>query len=355
METHLTPSLSWLAPLFSAAVSTLFFALLGNGLRKVRGTDPISAYSWWAVAAVTGGSGLWTAQFVALAGLGLPLDMHYSPAIVGLAWGASIVGVAGLLGLARLPWRGAVRSGLQALLLAGLWLGLFLLARGSLGVQPLGEALGGVQWVSGALILMATVLGLGLMFDPRAIKLGRFVGRQWLAASVFGLVAGMAQDLALGGLGFGTGGPVRGDASADTATLWLAVAAGTVVILLGLLGALVDARAHGRNALLASSLSEANRRLREQALADPLTRLPNRLMFEERLEDSLATAEDHPGELAVMFIDLDGFKPINDSFGHVAGDSVLGEVGQRLASITRPSDLAARVGGDEFQIGRAHV
>ncbi|MBP6338088.1 MAG: EAL domain-containing protein [Vitreoscilla sp.] len=348
METNLTPSLSWLAPLFSAVVSVLFFALLGHGLRKVRGTNAVSAISWWAAASVAGGSGLWAAQFMALGGLVLPWDMHYSPAALGIAWGAAIVGVGAVLGTARLPSRGSVRMGLQALLLAGLWLGLFVLARHSLGVQPLGDALASL-WTPGSLIVMASVLGLGLMFDARALSLGRFSSRQWLAAGMFGLVAGMAQDLALSGLKFGVDSAVRGDATVDTPTVWLAVAACALVILLGLLGALVDAQAHGRNALLASSLSEANRRLREQALADPLTRLPNRLMFEERLEDSLTMADEHgTGELAVMFIDLDGFKPINDSFGHVAGDAVLAEVGKRLASITRPSDLAARVGGDEF-------
>jgi diguanylate cyclase (GGDEF)-like protein len=347
MENNLTPSLSWLAPLFSAAASALFFALLSHGLRKVRGTDPISAASWWAAASVTGGSGLWAAQLVALGGLGLPWSMHYSPAVLGLAWAVAIVGVALVLGTARLPGLGPLRMGLQALLLTALWAGLFTLAHQSLGVRPVGDPLDSL-WTPSTLVMMAAAMGLGLMFDHRVLKLGRFSSRQWLAASVFGLVAGMAQDLALSRLKFGADSAVRGDASADTPTLWLAVAAGALLNLLGLLGALVDARAHGRNALLASSLSEANRRLREQALADPLTRLPNRLMFEERLADSLATAEDHPGALTVMFIDLDGFKPINDSFGHAAGDSVLTEVGKRLASITRPTDVAARVGGDEF-------
>jgi diguanylate cyclase len=110
----------------------------------------------------------------------------------------------------------------------------------------------------------------------------------------------------------------------------------------------VDSRAHGRNAVLASSLSEANRRLRDLALADPLTRLPNRLLFEEKLSDALERVGTEPGSLAVLFIDLDGFKPINDSFGHVAGDAVLREVGRRLQGLARHSDTVARVGGDEF-------
>ena len=113
---------------------------------------------------------------------------------------------------------------------------------------------------------------------------------------------------------------------------------------------IVDTHAHARNRQLAESLNEANRRLREQALSDPLTRMPNRLLFEERMNEALAAAGDQPEpcSIAVLFIDLDGFKPINDSFGHVAGDAVLREIGRRLQSVARPEDTVARVGGDEF-------
>jgi diguanylate cyclase (GGDEF)-like protein len=325
----------------------LFFALLGHGLQKARASDAVAAYGWWAVAAVTGGSGLWAAQFMALGGTHLPWEMHYSPVTLGLTWAVAIAGVACVLGTARLPWRSAWRMGTQAVLLTLLWCGLFLLACRSLGIRPMSTQTN-LPWSSAALILVSAGLGLMLLFDTRAKALGAFNSRRWVAAAVFGLVAGMAQDMALSALQFGPDSLIRADATADSSTVLLAAAGGALVILLGLLGALVDARAHGRHAVLSSSLSEANRRLREQALADPLTRLPNRLMFEERLEDSLASAGDGPGALAVMFIDLDGFKPINDSFGHVAGDAVLCEVGRRLLSITRPADLAARVGGDEF-------
>ncbi len=82
--------------------------------------------------------------------------------------------------------------------------------------------------------------------------------------------------------------------------------------------------------------------------ADNLTGLPTRQFFEGRLAAAAKRCDSKQGRLAVLFIDLDGFKPVNDTYGHACGDRVLEQVGQRLRSITRGSDVAARVGGDEF-------
>ncbi|TXC65573.1 diguanylate cyclase [Piscinibacter aquaticus] len=81
---------------------------------------------------------------------------------------------------------------------------------------------------------------------------------------------------------------------------------------------------------------------------DLLTGLPTRQFFEERLASAARRCDAKRGKLAVLFIDLDGFKPVNDTYGHACGDRVLEQVGQRLRSITRGADVAARVGGDEF-------
>ncbi len=81
---------------------------------------------------------------------------------------------------------------------------------------------------------------------------------------------------------------------------------------------------------------------------DPLTGLPTRVLFERRLYESAKRSDARKGRLAVLFIDLDGFKPVNDSFGHSSGDRVLERVGKRLRSCVRNNDVAARVGGDEF-------
>jgi diguanylate cyclase (GGDEF)-like protein/PAS domain S-box-containing protein len=89
-------------------------------------------------------------------------------------------------------------------------------------------------------------------------------------------------------------------------------------------------------------------RLRELAYYDPVTGLPNRSHFEEHLELALPTAQRNGQFLAVIFIDLDRFKYVNDTLGHAAGDQVLTQAGRRLSGCLRQGDLLARLGGDEF-------
>jgi len=102
--------------------------------------------------------------------------------------------------------------------------------------------------------------------------------------------------------------------------------------------------------LFAESLERAYRESRYQALHDPLTDLPNRALFLDRLEQELVSAERAGRVVAVLFIDLDNFKVINDSLGHHLGDRLLVEVSRRLSNSLRPRDSAARFGGDEFTI-----
>ena len=93
---------------------------------------------------------------------------------------------------------------------------------------------------------------------------------------------------------------------------------------------------------------QAERALAYQALHDPLTGLANRIALMDRLAQALVAIERRRSTLAVLFLDLDNFKQINDTFGHDAGDLVLTEIGRRLTSIARQSDTIARLGGDEF-------
>jgi diguanylate cyclase (GGDEF)-like protein len=89
-------------------------------------------------------------------------------------------------------------------------------------------------------------------------------------------------------------------------------------------------------------------RLSYQAQHDALTGLPNRFLLEDRLQQAVAYAIRHRSGLAVLLLDLDGFKYVNDTLGHQAGDQVLVEVSRRLRSVIRQADTLARVGGDEF-------
>jgi diguanylate cyclase (GGDEF)-like protein len=115
-------------------------------------------------------------------------------------------------------------------------------------------------------------------------------------------------------------------------------------------------RAHRASAATARQLLENERAtveqlrisqaaIRHQAEHDPLTDLPNRLLFNQRLAEATASSPT-----AVLFVDLDGFKAINDGWGHAIGDRLLVEVGHRLRDCTRAEDVVARLGGDEFAV-----
>jgi diguanylate cyclase (GGDEF)-like protein len=109
----------------------------------------------------------------------------------------------------------------------------------------------------------------------------------------------------------------------------------------------LEARLSRSDAALSESRDE-ERRSRHSALHDAVTGLPNLTLFNDRLRTAVAQAERHAWRLAVMFIDLDEFKSVNDAHGHDVGDRVLQMVGQRLQAVVRSGDTIGRRSGDEF-------
>ncbi|MDP2805558.1 MAG: diguanylate cyclase [Gallionellaceae bacterium] len=101
---------------------------------------------------------------------------------------------------------------------------------------------------------------------------------------------------------------------------------------------------------LLSKLLASRSELEHIAHHDTLTGLPNRQLLADRMKQALARAQRSQGQVAVLFLDLDGFKPINDGMGHEAGDAALREVAKRLGGVMRREDTLARMGGDEFVI-----
>ncbi len=111
----------------------------------------------------------------------------------------------------------------------------------------------------------------------------------------------------------------------------------------------------GRPAVLGNSVDiterkHAEEQLAHQAFYDSLTNLPNRALFMQRLEHALHASRRRRKPVAVMFLDLDDFKKVNDTFGHQAGDLVLARLAERLHACVRPTDTVARIGGDEFTV-----
>ena len=110
------------------------------------------------------------------------------------------------------------------------------------------------------------------------------------------------------------------------------------------------ARAVANTLATALARLRGEERMRHEALHDPLTGLANRTLLRDRLEHALARSQREGSATAVLFIDLDRFKQLNDAYGHAAGDAALTELGRRLRMAVRPGDTVARLGGDEFVV-----
>jgi len=99
---------------------------------------------------------------------------------------------------------------------------------------------------------------------------------------------------------------------------------------------------------MVTQLKQAHDEVKKLAHYDSVTKLPNRRLFFDRLEKSISQAKRYKHKLAVLFLDLDGFKSVNDALGHTAGDKLLKKAGARMLKMIRATDTVARFGGDEF-------
>jgi diguanylate cyclase (GGDEF)-like protein len=111
----------------------------------------------------------------------------------------------------------------------------------------------------------------------------------------------------------------------------------------------------GCTLVFAALLVRAQRRIAHQCSHDPLTGLPNRAGFTEHVWDALARLRGRDERIAVLFLDLDDFKAVNDGLGHAAGDRLLDEIGRRLGAVAGPDGVVGRAGGDEFMVLSAGV
>jgi diguanylate cyclase (GGDEF)-like protein len=327
-------------------------ALLLHVLRKVRSQDWVVALSWGVGGAIAVGTALWLLQFVAWrdAHPQATALLHAAPLLA--AWCVAVAGMS-LAVFAGRAWPSArAANPWVSLSLVATWLAVFVMMGLSLGPAPRWSELAtGPSLAAVALALLGAAIALPMLNGPGRRMTRRSLGPRALGMSVLALALVAAQMLGLQAV------PVPAVAAAsqalggDTIDERMAALLGTFsafVVVMGLVCAIVDSRTGRRAQKLAGSLQSANRRLRELAFSDALTGLPNRLHFEEQLDATLARVGRSSAAMAVFFIDLDGFKAVNESFGHAAGDDVLREVGQRLQHQAREGDSVARVGGDEF-------
>ncbi|WP_295550187.1 EAL domain-containing protein [uncultured Pseudacidovorax sp.] len=338
------------------AIFTSFVAL--DLVQRVNVRDRLIARTWCAGGSLVMGTGIWASHFVGMKAHSLPVPIGYSYGLTGLSWVAAVCASGFLLWMVR---RESVSR--LGLLLSATVFALGVGATHHVGMMALQMepgALWDLRLVAASVVLLwlGGWLALWLFFRQRAAPPRRVV--QLASAMGIGLTLISAHYVNMQGASYLDGSICRSaDELGGEGLLMMIIAATVLMQVLTLTTSLLDARLRGHAQSLSHSLREANSQLQEateelhrRAVLDPLTNLPNRAFFDERLEDARAGGLR---KLAVLFVDLDGFKPVNDSFGHSLGDSVLREVADRVRRVLRTGDTVARLGGDEFVVLMEHV
>lgn len=310
-----------------------------------------AALSWLIGGASAMGLGIWSMHFVGMLALNLPIPVGYD---VGITLASLAIGIGAsmfalwLVSRRELPWPRLVSG---ALLMGAGVAGMHYTGMAALRMNP------GIQYDPArfALSIVIAVLASGVALWI-AFRLRRQSRRVRALRAGSAVVMGVAivgmhyMGMSAASFPFGS---VCGAAHTGASAEWLALVIIIVtlaVLAIALIISVLDLRMEARTALLANSLAAANKELAYLALHDNLTKLSNRVLLEDRLTQAIRTAEREKRRFALMFMDLDGFKAVNDVYGHHVGDLLLIDVAQRISARVRQQDTVARVGGDEFVV-----
>ena len=329
------------------AVMASYTAL--NMTSRVTSSQGWLARLWLGGGAIALGIGIWSMHFLGMLAFQLPIPVGYDPVLTLIS---ALIAVAAS-GFAL--WL-VCQSTLSRRRLV---VGSFIMGAGVCGMHFTGMAAmrmhPAIQYdpyllaLAVAISVVASGIALGLGFHLR-VGPKRAIWVQIAAAMVMGFAISGMHYTAMAAAKFRIGS-VSGVADIGVTRMWLAILiilTATSVILIALIVSILDYRLQSRTDVLSSSLLMAQSEIEFFALHDGLTKLPNRLLLEDRLKQEIRQAIRSQSFLSVHVLDLDGFKQVNDAYGHKAGDQVLVEVSRRIQERIRSTDTFARMGGDEF-------
>ncbi|MEH8111540.1 EAL domain-containing protein [Aeromonas veronii] len=337
----------------------VFFSILLAVLASYTALNMTSRVSqsqgWGAALWLTGGAfamgfGIWSMHFIGMLAFNLPIALGYDLPLTGLSLVAAIGSSAFALWLVsrpQLPW-GRILFG--AVLMGAGIATMHYIGMAAMQIMP------GIHYQRGLFVLsiLIAVLASGAALWI-AFRLRNSSPHAFFSKACASLVMGCA---IIGMHYTGMAAAQFPKRSLSVAlytgldTQWLA----TVVIIVTLAVfaiALVLSMLDAHAARLSTSLHQAHNELLKLALHDSLTRLPNRLLFADRLEQRIQECQHSQRSFSLLFLDLDGFKIINDAYGHHTGDLLLVEVAERITTLLGPNDTASRFGGDEFVLALA--
>lgn len=331
--------------------------------RRVRTAQRRIGLAWWAAGSLVMGTGIWSMHFLGMQAFRLPIEIGFAGGLTLLSWLAAVGASAVALHLASRTAFGWLELALGALVMGAGISSMHYIGMAALHMAP------GIAWdaplvaLSVLIAVLASAAALLIFQLLRRVDAGKRMPYQLAASGVMAVAICGMHYTGMAAARFAAGSVClsAGQLGGPGLTALVLIATGMLLVST-LLTSVLDARLQSTALHLTQSLQESNARLQaandelqQRAFADALTGLPNRLLFEDRLVHALLHLDrtNHhriEDRLAVLFVDLDGFKPINDSFGHAAGDIILRCAADRLRSETREGDTVARVGGDEFLI-----
>ncbi|HEY8607006.1 MAG TPA: EAL domain-containing protein [Noviherbaspirillum sp.] len=301
-------------------------------------------FYWLVGGAIAMGLGVWSMHFVGMLSFSLPIPLGYDTAITFyslliatlVAYFALDLVTRGELSFLRLCSSGILMGlGIAAMHYTGME---------ALRMQPEIEYTLTILVASIVIAIVASIAALWMAHALRTARPGLLWLRRLGAAVLMGIAITGMHYTGMAAAQFPIDSVCRAATGVNTSWLAISVGGATLSILaITVVLAVLDSRHESSTDLLVE-------RLKHQASHDALTGLPNRTHLSDRIKAAIAASRESGNRFAVYFIDLDGFKAINDSLGHNVGDAVLKELAQRLQNAVRKEDLVARFGGDEFVV-----
>ncbi len=340
-----TPSLVLISILVAVLASYTSLDLAGR-VASARGR---ARAVWMCGGALSMGVGIWSMHFIGMLAFDLPIEVAFDLPITFLSLLIAILSSCLALWLVSHPQLPRLQLSLGALFMGAGISAMHYTGMASLRMYP------GISYdtltvlASLVIAIAASAAALWIAFRLRQqtphVQLARGGAAVLMGLAIVGMhytgmaAASFADTSFCGALGSGI---------QPSGLVSLVLVTSLAVLTITLLTSILDARMESRTAILSRSLTEANRELTHLALHDTLTGLPNRILLAEQIEHAMQRIDAKGGSFALMFMDLDGFKPVNDAFGHHVGDQLLREVGLRLRGNLHREDTLARIGGDEF-------
>ncbi len=344
----------WLVVVSLVVAILASFTALDMANRVTTAPSPRISVLWLLGGGCAMGLGIWSMHFIGMLAFRLPIPLGYDLPLTAVSLLAAVASSIFALWLVSRPTLPHSRLALGAVLMGFGIASMHYIGMAAMLMRPGIEYHAGWFTLSVLVAVAASWVALFVAFrlrhnDTRLHH--RIVPAVLLGTAIVGMhYTGMAAARF-------PANSICGAAAGDgLQTQWLAalVMVLTIAILaVVLLVSWLDQRQQAqllrlRNQRLRSSLDDAEAELSQAALHDPLTHLPNRLLLQQHIDQALVDAELRGGRFAVMFMDLDGFKQVNDAYGHQTGDSLLVAVAARTRQLLRPTDVLARLGGDEF-------